>query len=141
MAFSTGILGQQAEINVTPLIDVLLVLLIIFMVIVPVRPRGLDSRVPQPGTSEHAAAASPLVIEVLAPAQGASDARIRLNTRDVSAGDLRSELAGILAARQDRTVFVRADRTLAFDAVAHVVAAAHDASAAPVGLLAGSDSR
>ena len=47
MAFSASNSAQQSEINVTPLIDVLLVLLIIFMVIVPVTPRGMESRVPQ----------------------------------------------------------------------------------------------
>ena len=61
MAFSTNNGRQSSEINVTPLIDVLLVLLIIFMVLVPARPRGLESSIPQ-GKSSNAVQLPPVTL-------------------------------------------------------------------------------
>ena len=66
MAFATGSSSTpSAEINVTPLIDVLLVLLIIFMVLVPMVPRGLNSSIPQ-GNAVPVASPSPLVVRIAA---------------------------------------------------------------------------
>ena len=131
MAFSVS---NSADINVTPLIDVLLVLLIIFMVTVPVLPRGLDSRVPQPARTAQADSTAPLVLELLKPPAGTSAPIVRLNTHELAAAELGPRLRAALANRADHTLFVRADRSLAFDDVAHALATARDAGAAPLAL-------
>ena len=78
---NSGSKSMQSEINVTPMIDVLLVLLIIFMVIVPIAPRGEAASVPQP-SKQGVQPGDPVVLEIL---KGGHDAaRFRINQQDVS---------------------------------------------------------
>jgi biopolymer transport protein TolR len=109
----------QADPNVTPLIDVLLVLLIIFMVIVPVTPQGLTAMLPQPPRPGQAAQPNAVVVEVLAGAQGAT---YRINQEPVgSKAQLESELNRIYATRADKVLFVKGDAALDFASVAEVI--------------------
>jgi biopolymer transport protein ExbD len=134
MTFATGSSAQTFEINVTPLIDVLLVLLIIFMVIAP-RPRvGLDSSIPQ-GKAAESEAMSPVVVRLLVGGAG-GPLRYQLagagGVQDVAHGALRAEMGALFAVRRDRTVFVEADRDLSYDQVAEVIGVAHEAGAGAV---------
>ena len=135
MAFSMGSSrGPAAEINVTPLIDVLLVLLIIFMVMVPVMPHGLAALVPQPPKDKPPSAApQPLVVEVQAVAGGG--VRYALNQHELGREELQSSLKSVMAMRQDKVMFVKADRELDFSAVADVIGLAHQANAEHIGIL------
>jgi biopolymer transport protein ExbD len=139
MAFSSGSSSSpSSEINVTPLIDVLLVLMIIFMVVAPVTPSGLDSSIPQ-GKSAAPAALPPVVVRLLAGAEG-QHARYEVGQTDVSADALSGRLRAMFAVRQDRTAFVQADRSLSYQEVAQVVSEAREAGAGAVvlsGLRAG----
>ncbi len=142
MAFTTGSSnGPSAEINVTPLIDVLLVLLIIFMVIVPIMPRGMAALVPQPPKSNiQAVPEEPIVVQV-APGLGGQLA-YRLNQQPVTKANLGTELGRVLAGRQEKVLFVRGDARLQFSEVAEVIGFAREASADRIGILTpGADAR
>ena len=118
--------------NVTPMIDILLVLLIVFMVIVPVSQKGLETFLPQPPrTSAHPA--EPVVVQVL-DRSGAS-AVYKINDVDVAHDRLLSKLTAILSSRADRVVFVKGGDRVDFAVVADVIDIARAANADRVALM------
>lgn len=125
-------LALSSEINVTPMIDVLLVLLIVFMVIVPAIPRGESVLVPRPaGFGQDPL--QPVVLEVLRGIGGSVG--FRVNQQDVARQELPSRLAGIYANRAERVLFVRADGDLSFTEVAQAIDLGRAAGADRVGVM------
>ncbi|MDT4965678.1 MAG: biopolymer transport protein TolR [Acidobacteriota bacterium] len=153
--------GAVPYINVTPLIDVLLVLLIIFMVVTPLKPKRFKTQIPEPPTQEQqqATAASNRILRVDILKGNADDPKIQL-FHDVGGqmvaeemgsveqpGKLGATLSGILKRREtegpykvdqpgvpDKTVFIKAPKGLPYGAVVKVIDAAKGAGAEPVGL-------
>ena len=126
--------GRRAncEINVTPMIDVLLVLLIIFMVIVPAIPRGEAALVPKASNGEEPGNGA-VVLEVLKSPAG--DVSFRINQQAVSREDLPGRLTEIYANRAQRMLFVKGDDQLRFTEIAEVIDIGHAAGVDHVGLL------
>jgi biopolymer transport protein TolR len=133
MTMSKSATGMQSEINVTPLIDVLLVLLIIFMVIVPVMSRGESALAPKPATQSPHVPYDPIVLELTAGKGGEADYRI--NSQAVAKMDLPARLAEIYATRAERVLFVKADDKLTFMQVAAAIDAGHAAGIEHVALI------
>lgn len=123
--------GMSCDINVTPLIDVLLVLLIVFMVIVPVTSKGLGALVPQPSKGDSPDNA--IVVSVLAGA--GSQAVYKINRESVAKSDLPTRLAAIYANRADRVMFVRGDNDVNYSQVAEVIDLGRSAGVDHVGLM------
>jgi biopolymer transport protein TolR len=130
--------ASPSEINVTPLIDVLLVMLIIFTVIVPVMPRGLNSALPSPATPGVAEVAErPILVEV---EQGEMAVRYLVDGVGMEKPEVAPRLLELLSRRSIRQVLLKADAKLDFGVVAGVIEAGQSAGAESVGLLTpGSD--
>jgi biopolymer transport protein ExbD len=133
MAFSASNSTQQSEINVTPLIDVLLVLLIIFMVIVPVTPRGLDSRVPDRSKASDRTQA-PISLRVLGDEAVGRPVSYEVDGKAVDLTGLNTLLLASLSLNAQRAVYVTASPTVSYREVATAVAAARSAGATTVAL-------
>jgi biopolymer transport protein TolR len=129
MGVVVGRRGIVSDVNVVPLIDILLVLLVIFMII-PHRQKGLDAAIPQQ-TDRPVPKDPPETIIV----QIASDGSARINQSGVPLGELSARLQDIFARRSDRVAFVQADRSVEFQAVVQVLDLMHSAGATPIGLL------
>ena len=135
MAMTNATKGSiSSDINVTPLIDVLLVLLIIFMVIDPVAPKGLGALVPQPPRGDTLEAQDDaIVVSVLHTA--AEGLAYRINSTDVARGSLLAKLTSIYANPAERVMFVKGDDDVSFAQIAEVIDAGHAAGADSVGLM------
>jgi len=119
--------GTITEMNVVPLIDILLVLLVIFMVIP--HTRGLKAEIPQPTDTVVVEPPSIIVVQVLA------DGTLRINQEPVAWDSLQSRLEEVFKLRADHTAFIRGDASVEFSVVARVIDVMNTAGIAPIGLL------
>ena len=124
--------GPKADINMTPMIDVLLVMIIIFMVITPLTPHGLEALVPQPPppNSKPNLSDQRTVVIVLE-----KDGSIKINQDPVQESNLQQRLEDIFKTRAERVVFVKGDPDLEFAPVARAIDIAHGAGIDKVGLM------
>jgi biopolymer transport protein TolR len=121
----------MAEMNVVPLIDILLVLLIIFMVIAPTMPNGLKAVIPQPALpSVH-----PLGPENVVVVQVLSGGGLKINQDDATWDDLGPRLHAIFKERAEKVAFVRGDDGVPFAQVARAIGVMRGSDVEQVGLL------
>ncbi|HVA39682.1 MAG TPA: protein TolR [Candidatus Binataceae bacterium] len=130
MAFESGHRGQLAsQINVTPLVDVMLVLLVIFMVTAPMIQQGVEVSVPRVKASALPGKEEQFVVSIT------RNQEVYLNDSRLGLDQLTEKLQAIAAVRPDREVFVRADEEVPYGAVIKTMAAIKAAGIENVGMV------
>jgi len=123
--------GAMADINITPYIDILLVLLIIFMVITPVRQMDLEVKVPQTSNDTSPGAVDPSVIVVSV----GESANIAVNQEPTTISQLGAKLQEIYSARANKNMFISASAKLPYGDVVKVIDIAKGAGVGDIGLI------
>ena len=127
--------GARSDINVTPLIDVLLVLLIIFMVIQPNTVRGLDTLVPQPPKKEDMNKEVDTRTIVVSVAASAGKTSYSINEDQVPLDNLTAKLTEIFSTRNDKVMFVKGEPDIDFGQVLPVINDGHAAGVDNIGII------
>lgn len=134
MGMSTGSSSSSSrmtmsEINVTPLVDVMLVLLIMFMVTAPMMQQGIEVNLPKTASSGVQTAPEPTVLVISA------DRKLSIGKKNIPSDQLKTRLKAIYQGRHDQSLYIQADRAVDYGFVAETMADVRAAGITNVGLI------
>ncbi len=121
--------GTMSQINVTPLVDVMLVLLVIFMVTAPMMQQGVQVNLPKAETKALPAQEESVIVSI------EKSGRVSINSTEISAGDLRAKLSDMFASRSKKEVFLKADKDVPYGEVVKTMAEIKGAGIERLGMV------